>query len=148
MSAPSGCGLCISMPIDLSTKRPSDRKFGFTFSVILIVTGAYGLYAASWRPILTGLCALAGASLLVFAAIAPRLLSPLNKAWFAFGELLGGVVSPIVLGVIFFALITPVSVIARVLGRDELRLKRGATSSYWVQRRTVVPEPNSFKRQF
>lgn len=131
----------------LSTKRPSDRKFGFTFAVIFVAVGIYGV-VASWRPIVYGLCALAGASFILLAAIAPYLLAPLNRAWFVFGELLGRVVSPIALGLIFFALITPVSIIARLFGRDELRLKRRAVPSYWVHRQAPVLDPNSFKQQF
>lgn len=131
----------------LSTKRPSDRKFGFTFAVIFVAVGIYGA-VASWRPIIASLCTLAGASLVLLAAIAPYLLAPLNRAWFAFGELLGRVVSPIALGLIFFALITPVSIITRLFGRDELRLKRRAVPSYWVHRQSPVLDPNSFKQQF
>lgn len=131
----------------LSTKRPSDRKFGFTFAVIFVAVGMYGV-VASWRPIVSSLCALAGASFVLLGAIAPHLLAPLNRAWFAFGELLGRVVSPLALGLIFFALITPVSIIARLFGRDELRLKRRAVLSYWVHRQAPVLDPNSFKQQF
>lgn len=131
----------------LSTKLPSNRKFGFTFAVILISVGIYGLFAP-WKPIVSGLCALAGITFLLFAAIAPQLLTSINRAWSAFGELLGRIVSPVALGIIFFALITPVSIIARLLGRDELRLKRRSVPSYWVLRQTPALDPNSFKQQF
>lgn len=131
----------------LSTKRPSNRKFGFTFAAIFTAVGIYGVFA-SWMPIVSGLCVLAGASLFALAAIAPQVLDVLNRAWFAFGELLGRVVSPIALGFIFFALITPVSIITRLFGRDELRLKRRAVPSYWVLRQAPVLDPNSFKQQF
>lgn len=135
------------MQIPLSIKRPSDRKFGFTFAVIFVAVGIYGV-VASWRPIVSGLCALAGASFVLLAATAPYLLAPFNKAWFAFGELLGRVVNPLALGLLFFALITPVSICARIFGRDELRLKRRAVHSYWVHRQERVLDPNSFKQQF
>lgn len=131
----------------ISTERPSDRKFGFTFAVIFIVVGVYGVLA-SWRPIAPILCVLAGAVLFVLAAVAPQLLGSLNRAWSSFGELLGRVVSPVALSLIFFALITPVAVITRLFGRDELRLKRRAVSSYWVLRQISVPDPKSFKHQF
>lgn len=131
----------------LSAKLPSNRKFGFTFAVILISVGIYGIFAP-WKPIVSGLCALAGITFLLVAVSAPQLLTPLNRAWFALGELLGRIVSPIALGIIFFALITPVSIIARLLGRDELRLKRRSVPSYWVPRQTSALDPNSFKQQF
>lgn len=131
----------------LENNRPSDRKFGFTFAVIFVAFFVYGVFA-SWAPIISALCALAGVSLFLLAAIAPQLLRPLNRAWFAFGELLGRVVSPLALGFIFYVLITPISVITRLFGRDELRLKRRAVGSYWVSRETSVPDPASFKQQF
>lgn len=130
-----------------STKRPSDRKFGLTFAVIFVAAGIYGLFAP-WSPLIYWLCGLAGISLFLVSAIAPPLLHPLNSAWFAFGEILGRVVSPLALGVLFYALITPISVITRLFGRDELRLKRRPVRSYWVFRKTSIPDPNSFKRQF
>lgn len=115
--------------------------------MIFVAGGIYGLFA-SWSPLVYWLCGLAGASLFLVSAIAPPLLHPLNSAWFAFGEILGRVVSPLALGVIFYALITPISVITRLFGRDELRLKRRAVRSYWVLRQTSIPDPTSFKQQF
>jgi hypothetical protein len=115
--------------------------------MIFVAAGIYGLFA-SWSPVVYWLCGLAGASLFLAAAIAPPLLHPLNSAWFAFGEILGRAVSPLALGVIFYGLITPVSVITRLFGRDELRLKCRSVRSYWVLRQTSVPDPNSFKQQF
>jgi hypothetical protein len=131
----------------LSTKRPSDRKFGFTFAVIIVAIGVYGVFS-SWIPVVSALCILAGASLFLLASVAPHLLTPLNRAWFALGELLSRVMSPIALGCIFFALITPISIVTRLFGRDELRLKRRAVLSYWRLRQSPVLDPQSFKQQF
>jgi hypothetical protein len=64
------------------------------------------------------------------------------------GELMGKVVSPLVLGVIFFVLLTPVGLIGRLLGRDELRLKRTNSESYWIDRVPPGPAGDSFKNQF
>lgn len=130
-----------------SSKRPSDRKFGFTFGVIFFAACAYGI-CKQWPPIISGLCALAGVYLSLFAWLAPSRLELLNRTWFALGESLGRVVSPIALGLMFFALITPLSIIARLFGRDELRLKRRAVASYWVPRHTTHLDPNSFRQQF
>jgi hypothetical protein len=81
--------------------------------------------------------------------VMPRLLAPLNKAWFQIGELMGKLVSPIVLGVIFFLIITPVGLLGRLFGRDELRLKRRRqAASYWVERQPPGPTGDSFKNQF
>jgi hypothetical protein len=64
------------------------------------------------------------------------------------GALMGRVVSPLVLGTIFFLLITPISMLARLFGRDELRLKKIDTSSYWIARAPPGPDGDSFKNQF
>jgi len=75
-------------------------------------------------------------------------LAPLNRIWYEFGMLLGKVVSPIVLGMIFFLLITPISVMTRMCGRDELKIKKKSLQSYWVDRLPPGPLPESFKNQF
>ena len=85
---------------------------------------------------------------MILTLLAPQWLRPFNRAWFLLGELLGKIVSPIVLGVIFFLLITPVALVGRLLGRDELRLKRKPVNSYWVDRTPPGPEADSFKNQF
>lgn len=79
---------------------------------------------------------------------APKLLIPLNKLWFELGILLGNVTSPLVLGVLFFGLITPIALIMRLLNRDELMLKKSFAKSYWVDRLPPGPAPDSFERQF
>lgn len=136
-----------SMESSLSSNRPSDRKFGLTFALVFFAASIYGIFK-QWSPIIYALCALAAVCLVLFAWLAASRLRLLNGAWFALGELLGRVVSPIVLGLIFFVLITPISIIARLFGRDELRLKRRAVASYWVPRQTTHLEPNSFRQQF
>ena len=81
--------------------------------------------------------------------VAPKILRPLNWLWFQLGQLLGKIVSPIVLGAIFFLLLTPVSLVTRLFGRDELRIKRKASqTSYWLDRAPPGPAPESFKNQF
>ena len=81
--------------------------------------------------------------------VAPKVLRPLNWLWFQLGLLLGKIVSPLVLGAIFFLMLTPVSLVTRLFGRDELRLKRKASqTSYWLDRAPPGPEPESFKNQF
>jgi hypothetical protein len=64
------------------------------------------------------------------------------------GELMGKIVSPFVLGVIFFALITPIGFFGRLFGRDELRLKGSKASSYWIDRVPPGPSSDSYKNQF
>ncbi|MCP4635182.1 MAG: hypothetical protein GY848_01735 [Methyloversatilis sp.] len=84
----------------------------------------------------------------VVTLFAPRLLAPFNRVWYLLGELLGRIVSPIVMGVIFFGLITPVALFGRLRGRDELRMRRRTVSSHWIDRDPPGPAADSFKNQF
>ena len=77
-----------------------------------------------------------------------RLLLPLNKLWMHFGYLLGAIVSPIVLGVLFYFMITPIAIVMRVFGRDELRINKRNTCSEWRIRDPAEVGSESFKRQF
>ena len=84
----------------------------------------------------------------IIAIIVPNILEPLNRVWMILGKLLGRIVSPIVLGLLFFILITPSGIISRWIGRDELRLKRKNISSYWLDRIQPRPIKDSFKKQY
>ena len=76
-----------------------------------------------------------------------NLLLPLNKLWMSFGLLLGKIISPIILGIIFFGLFTPYGIILRLIGRDELNLKLKKTNSYWKHRVNNLSQTN-FNKQF
>jgi hypothetical protein len=125
---------------------PSNRKFGFFFTVVFVAAGLYFLYGQSISAsyALFGLAALFS----VVTLIKSELLLPLNKLWMRLGLLLGMVVSPIVLGIIFFALFTPTSLLMRLFGRDELRLKLKSRHSYWKHKETSTASADAFKRQF
>ena len=126
---------------------PSNRKFGGLFTAVFAIAAVYLYLFKSATTAALVLAALA-ASFGVVTLAAPRLLAPLNKLWFQLGLLLGKIVSPLVLGSIFFLLITPVSLISRAFGRDELLLKKRKVSSYWIDREPPGPEPASFRNQF
>jgi len=79
--------------------------------------------------------------------IASKYLLYLNKIWMSFGQFLGLVISPIVMGSIFFGLITPTSIVTRIFGRDELKLDKSGQSSYWIMRESKS-NLSSFKKQF
>ena len=77
-----------------------------------------------------------------------KLLLPLNKIWMRFGFLLGSIINPIVLGIIFFVLFTPYGIVMRIFGRDELRLKKVINKkSHWVLRSETQPQTD-FRKQF
>ena len=119
-------------------------------ALLPIITVAIFLVGLRWpartaMP-LSYLVAAALAFLLVTLIKCDALL-PLNKLWMRFGLLLGMIVSPIVLGVIFFGLFTPIAMLMRLSGRDELRLKFTQKTSHWISRGEPI-KPESFKHQF
>ena len=125
---------------------PSNRSFGWTFTGIFVIVGAYGLWkggaAQSWLLALAALTA-------VVTLTRDTWLTPLNRAWMALGELLGRVVSPVVLGVIFYAVFTPVGYAMRLFGRDAMARKFDAAApSYWVKRDPPGPADDSYRNMF
>ena len=134
------------MKIKLSEDQlPSNRKFGYFFALVFAVGAAF-LYSSEHRILLSVLVA-TSLLLLLIAWIQSDILLPLNKLWMRCGALFGMIVSPIVLGLIFFGLVTPVAVLTRLIGRDELRLKFAQKSSYWIVRGEPISS-ESFKNQF
>jgi len=86
---------------------------------------------------------------LVCALVFPSVLAPLNRVWLRFGLLLHKIVSPVVLGIMFYLVITPIGLLMRALGKDPLRLKFDKQSnSYWIERVPPGPTPESLKDQF
>ena len=92
--------------------------------------------------------ALAATILLCVTLFFPRLLRPLNKGWFELGLLLGRIVNPIVLGIFFFFVITPIAMVTRLFGRDELKTKKRIVDSYWIERIPPGPKGESFNHKF
>jgi hypothetical protein len=125
---------------------PTNQKFGWFFVALFAAFGAY----AYWKEL--GVVSAASLSFSVLIAtvttISPQMLSPINRLWYSLGILLGKVVSPIVLGIIFFVLITPISLITRLFGRDELKMKKRSVDSYWIDRSPPGPSADSFKNQY
>ena len=133
----------IDSPTEMKT---SERRFGLLFLVVLGAIGAWQV----WQGGVSGPYWLAAAA--VFGALAlawPRALRPLNLAWFKLGLLLHIVVSPLVIGAMFFLTVVPTGLIMRLLGKDPLRLKFDPKAdSYWIKRDPPGPEPGSLKNQF
>ena len=130
---------------EFNTELPSNRKFGFFFTVVFLVAAAYFNMKAST----IGLYTFGGLAIifLLISIIKAEILLPLNKLWMSLGHLIGVFVSPIVLGFIFFGIFTPIGFMMRIFGRDELQLKFQEKRSYWIKRETAL-EPNSLKNQF
>ena len=122
------------------------KHFGLLLSVIFFILAVYLIFKKS---IFLGqfLLILSGTFFLVSITI-PRYLNRITKLWLRFGDILGRVVSPITLGLIFFILITPIGMLTRLFGRDELLLKRTTKRSYWLMRNKNNEKFNSFEKQF
>lgn len=125
---------------------PSNRKFGFFLSSVFLVLGGY-LYTEDYSYVSYIVISL-GLLLVSVTLLKSEFLLPLNKLWMGFGLLLGRIVNPIVLALIFFGIFTPIGVLMRVFRRDELRLKLGQEGSHWIPRESPNVPPDAFKRQF
>ena len=126
----------------------SDRSFGLTmaafFAIMALAPLIHGLHqSVRWWAL--GVSAF----FLVPALVRPDVLRPLNGLWLKLGLLLYRIVNPIVLGVLFYLTVTPIGALARLFGKDPLKLRRdSAAPSYWIRRVPPGPSPESMKHQF
>ncbi len=127
-------------------KTSSDRSFGVVFASVFAVVAPWPLVSDGgprWWALLLA------AAFLTVALAAPRLLGPANRWWSKFGMLLHHVTSPLVLGILFYLVVTPTGLIMRGFGKDPLRLRpKPEAESYWIDRRPPGPPPASMPHQF
>jgi Saxitoxin biosynthesis operon protein SxtJ len=124
----------------------TDRTFGLVFAGVFAVVAFWPLIAG--RPLRWWAVAVAAVFALL-ALVKPLLLAAANRLWTRFGVLLGKVVSPIALGILFYGVLAPLATVLRLVGKDPLRLKRDkASTSYWIARDTPGPPPTSMTQQF
>jgi hypothetical protein len=124
----------------------SDRSFGLVMTVAFAVFALLNVWhdGRAW-PVL----AAAAMLFLMAALLIPAALNPLNRAWLKFGLLLNKLISPIVMGLVFYATVLPTGLVMRAMGKDLLRLKlQPETDSYWIVRRPPGPAPKTMKDQF
>jgi hypothetical protein len=127
-------------------KTGSERAFGIVFAVVFALIGLW--------PLLDGQALRVWALIIaaVFTAcafFAPGVLKSLNRIWFRFGMLLHRIVSPLVMGFLFYLTVTPIALLMRLAGKDPLRLKFDrAARSYWIERTPPGPAPESLRHQF
>ena len=120
--------------MDNNIKISSNRSFGVVFFIIFILIATYPLMNNGELRIWSLILSLV---FLILGLFNSKILYPLNKIWFKFGILLGNFVSPIVMGIVFFAIVTPTSLIMRVLGKNLLNLKKGNKKTYWIERSKI-----------
>jgi hypothetical protein len=124
---------------------PSNRKFGIFFTVIFLACFIYFYYIDHPSHLVF---LILSATLGITAWLKPNFLNHLNKAWHLLGLGLGKIVNPIILGIMFFLMITPIAIGMKLFKRDVLFLKKRKTKSYWIDRNPQGPDSESFKNQF
>jgi hypothetical protein len=127
-------------------KVSSNRSFGMVFTLVFLVVGIWQISAGKSL----GWYFFASAILFFIVTITfPSVLGPFNRVWFKFGLLLGQAVNPVILGLIFFLVVTPTGIVRRLLGKDSLHLKpKTNLKSYWIDRNPRGPKLGSMTKQF
>jgi hypothetical protein len=129
------------MKNSINIKNKDNITFGVLFFILFLIIGIYPLKSGGviriWSVVLSSL-------FLIITIIRPNLFTFLNRLWIQFGILLGKIISPVVMGLVFFFVVTPIGILVRILKNDVMGLKRG-TSSYWINREDKV---QSMKKQF
>jgi hypothetical protein len=123
----------------------SDRAFGSTFAVIFVVVAIWPTFRH--EPLRTWALAIsiAFAALTIFA---PRRLAPLKRLWLELGRTLHALVSPLIMGLLFFGAVAPIGALMRLFGRDPLLLRRDDRPTYWISREPHGPAAGSMRKQF
>ena len=124
---------------------PSNRKFGFLFSAIFAISA---IYFSSLSTIQAGLFGLVAFLTLIVAIQRPQFLEPFNKLWMRLGFMLGVLISPLVLLVLFVGIFVPIGLFFRLISRDELAIRGGLKLSYWTQRDKSKSSDCQFLRQY
>ena len=123
-------------------ETPSNKKFGILFFIVFILIAFWPILKDGdiriWSLIVSVI-------FLVLGLLNSKLLNPLNKAWMGFGLILGAIISPLVMGVIFFGIVTPTGILIRLFKKDLLKLKKNNNKTYWE---TKDNTNNNMKNQF
>ena len=112
-------------------KISSNRSFGIVFFIVFLLIALYPLINKGefrlWSLIISFI-------FFILGILNSKILTPLNKLWFKFGIFLGKIVSPIIMGIIFFFVVTPIGILMRFFGKDVLNLKYNNNKSYWIEK--------------
>jgi len=125
-----------------SIKIGSNRSFGIVFFILFLIIALYPLIGEQEIRIWSLLISLI---FLTLGLMNSKFLTPLNKLWHRFGILLGNIISPIVMGIVFFMIVTPTSIILKIFSKDILNLKKNNSKSYWID---VQNKNSKMKNQF
>ena len=123
-------------------KISSNKSFGIVFFVVFVLIAFYPLINQGDIRIWSLIVSLI---FLVLGLLNSKILNPLNKLWFKFGIFLGKIVSPLVMGIIFFFVVTPTGILMKLLGKDLIKLKKNNNKTYWIEKKDIK---SSMKNQF
>ena len=131
------------MTTDSKVKISSNRNFGLVFFVVFLIVALWPLkHDEDVRLWSLGLSII----FFILGIFNSRLLTPLNRLWFKFGIFLGAIVSPIIMGIVFFLVVTPIGAFMRLLGNDLLKMRKvQKTSTYWIKR---GKQQSTMRKQF
>ena len=113
-------------------KISSNRSFGIVFFIVFLIIALYPLTYSEEIRIWSAIISFIFLALGLFNS---KILTPLNKLWYKFGIFLGKIISPIIMGIIFFLVVTPIGLLMRLLGKDLINLKYNNTKSYWIEKK-------------
>ena len=123
-------------------KIGSNRSFGFVFFVVFFVISLWPILSENeiriWSLILSVI-------FLILGILNSKILTPLNKGWFRFGIFLGNFIAPIVMGIVFFLVVTPTGILAKLFKKDLINLKKNNDKTYWVEKKETI---SNMKNQF
>ena len=123
-------------------KTSSNKSFGIVFFVFFLIISLFPLLKDNNIRIWAIIPAI---TFLILGFLNSQILTPLNKIWFKFGILLGNFISPVVMGIVFFVVVTPTALLVRIFGKNLLGLKRNNKTSYWIERSEIK---SKMKNQF
>ena len=112
-------------------KIGSNKSFGIVFFIVFLLIALYPLTYSGELRIWSVIISLI---FLILGLLNSKILAPLNKLWFKFGIFLGKIISPLIMGIIFFLVVTPIGLLMRILGKDLLNLKYNNNQSYWIEK--------------
>ena len=123
-------------------KNKKNKQFGYLFFLIFLIIGLWPLFNSEKINLFF---IFISSIFLILTLINSRILTPLSNLWIKFGELLGKFIAPIVMGFVFFLILTPISLLLRIFKKDLLKLKYNSYASYWFKRDKDI---GSMKKQF
>ena len=124
-------------------KKSSNRSFGILFFLVFL---GFGLWPLTKEMSPNIYLIIISVIFLILGLLNSKLLSPLNNLWIKFGEILGKVIAPIVMAVVYFLILTPISLLVRLFGKDLIEIKfNNNVKSYWIKRKKDI---GSMKKQF